>query len=152
MLSLAIEKTAVKNFMGQLLRESHFDLFFVRNIDLTLTTHISISGKLENKSDEKVYTTWGDQRPLIFDLIKRGTKPGLLKIVFSHPTPTEIHTNAAALFLNLTYENNGVSFTTATSQREFALDKTLDTTWDEWVLRFFTKINIKTINNLEDKT
>jgi hypothetical protein len=145
MLSLTIDTTAVKNFMGQLLREEHFDVFAVRNIELTLATHISVSGKLEDNT----YTTWGDLRPLVYDLIKRGDKPRLLKIIFSHSKPAEVYGNAAALFLNLIYEKDGVSFTTATSQREFALDKSLDSLWDEWVQNFFTKINVSVINQRE---
>ncbi|MCL2187246.1 MAG: DUF5721 family protein [Defluviitaleaceae bacterium] len=154
MLSLALPPAAVKNFMGQLLRETQFDFFAVRNVELTLATHISISGLLETEGEEapgkKKYTSWGELRPLVYDLIKRATKPKLIKIVFSHPAPVDIHTNAAALFLNMTYEGDRIIFTTATSQQSFALEKTLDTAWDEWVQTFFINKNISVENNLGD--
>ncbi|MCL2499405.1 MAG: DUF5721 family protein [Defluviitaleaceae bacterium] len=153
MLSLAIDTTAVKEFMNRLLREDGFDFFAVRNVELTLATFISVSGKLENENGDENksirYTTWGDIRSLVYDLIKRGTKPKLIKIIFSHPAPVEVHTNAAALFVNLTYEGDRVSFTTATAQREFALDKTLDAAWDDWMRKCFVKLNVNVTDNLE---
>jgi hypothetical protein len=146
MLAFTLNATAVKDFMGRLLREAQFDFFCVRTVELTLNTHISISGKLENQDKPQTFVTWGELRPLVHDLIKRGIKPKLIKIIFSHPSPTDIHTNAAALFLNMTYEKDGVNFTTATAQREFVLEKSLDNTWDEW-MRAFCKTNIGVVDN-----
>ena len=150
MLSLSVTPTAVKSFMGSLLRETHFDHFLIRNIELTLTTHISISGLIETEDAEakKSYISWGTIRSLVFDLIKRGDKPKLLKIVFSHPTPEDVHENAAALFLNMTYEKDSVSFITATAQQSFSLEKSLNSTWDEFVKSFFINIKLPVINNL----
>jgi len=90
------------------------------------------------------YISWEALRPLIFAIIKTGEKPKQIKIVFSYKSKeiTTIHTNAAALFLNMTYENGGVNFTTATAQKNFALDKSLDDNWDEWVRGFFNKSGI----------
>jgi hypothetical protein len=144
MLALTLDATAVKDFMGRLLREDLFDSFAVRSVDLTLTTRISISGALEGDDAAKpnAHASWGDLRPLVYDLVKRGTKPKLLKIIFSYAVPVEIHANAAALFLNLTYENDGVVFTTATAQRDFIMEKSLDAAWDEWVRGFFGRVGV----------
>ncbi|MCL2604068.1 MAG: DUF5721 family protein [Defluviitaleaceae bacterium] len=151
MLSLKIDETAVKEFMNRLLRGDLFDTLSVRAAELTLATHIAISGKLENENAPEAapFSAWGDMRPLVYDLIKRGTKPKLMKIIFSHPAPADIHTNAAALFLNLIYEKDTVTFTAATAQREFALDKTLDAAWDTWVREFLAKLGITITDNLE---
>ena len=80
----------------------------------------------------------------ILPIIKTSAKPKLVKIVFSYKAQdaAAIHANAAALFLNMVYENDTVSFTTATAQKEFALDKSLDDSWGEWVRGFFVRKNI----------
>jgi len=138
----------VRNFMGKILREDILDAFAVRNVELTLLTHIAISGKREDDEEDKKYITWGEVRPMAYELIKNGAKPKNIKIVFSHVAPGEVHENAAALFLNFVYENDGATFTTATAQREFALDKSLDAAWDEWVEKYFADIKV----TLERKT
>ena len=142
MLALALDSAAVKSFMNRLLLENFFDTHEVRAVELTLATRISIAGALEDAEDSGGYITWASLRPVVTTLIKSGPKPKCMKIVFAHPAPAQLHTNAAVLFLNLTYENDSVSFTTATSQREFALDKSIDTIWDEWVQDFFVRMGV----------
>jgi len=122
---------------------------------LTLAVHIAIDGRINSSErtqneefdkvpgDEKKYTTWAELRPLVYDLIRRDTiKPQLIKLVFSHAQPTAVHPNAAALFINLAYEKDAITLTTGTAQREFALDKSLDTDWIAWVEAFFTQIGV----------
>ena len=93
----------------------------------------------ESKPQHQGYISWEALRPLIFSIIKTGAKPKQIKVVFSYKAAeiTTIHPNAAALFLNMTYENDQVYFTTATAQKNFALDKSLDDNWDGWVRNFF---------------
>ena len=154
MIAVAMDTAAVKGFMGQLLREDILDEFEVRGVEIGLSTRISINGALEAPSTEETedskppntsYITWEALRPLVYAIIKTGTKPGMIKIVFSYKAEAvkEVHTNAAALFLNMVYENDAVSFTSATSQKEFILDKSLDDSWDEWVREFLTRKNIQ---------
>ena len=163
MRAFAIPQTEVKRFMGQLLKETRFDDFAARSAELTLAVHIAIDGKLEEEPEEVEETaenknapvgkgangnkgakwaTWAKLRPMVYDLVRNGGKPRFMKFVFSHGQAAEVHPNAAALFLNLTYEHDRVSFTTATAQREFALDKSLDEAWDAWVQDFFAKSGI----------
>jgi len=136
MLALELNKTMVKSFMGQILREEIFDSFEVRSVELATLTRISIDGGLAEG-----FVSWQALRPLIYTIIKASLKPRHVKIIFSYRASeaVRIHPNAAALFLNLIYENDGVTFTTATAQKEFALDKTLDTAWDEWMIKFFAQ-------------
>ena len=152
MISVEMDNAAVKGFMGQLLREDILDEFEVRGVEIGLATRISINGALEasitaeteTSKPTVVYITWEALRPLIYTIIKTGAKPSLVKIVFSYKAQDAktIHTNAAALFLNMVYENDAISFTTATAQKEFALDKSLDDSWDGWIRGFFTRKNI----------
>ena len=148
MLALQLDSTAVKTFMGQILREDIFDQFEVRSIDILAATRINIDGLLEAEPEEDKkpgFTTWGALRPLVLGIIKASPKPKHVKIVFSYRAgeACEIHANAAALFLNMAYENDAVTFTTGASQREFALDKSLDESWDEWVRGFFAKAGLQ---------
>jgi len=141
---------AVKGFMGKLLREDILDKFEVRGVELSLNIRISINGVLESPDANEEgpvspgYISWETLRPMVYDIIKAGAKPRQIKIIFSYKAEDvkAIHPNAAALFLNMVYENDTVSFTTATAQREFALDKSLDDSWDEWVRGFFVSKNI----------
>jgi len=159
MLAVAMDAGLVKGFMGRLLREDTLDEFEVRGVEIGLNTRVSINGVLETaegSSEENAqeiktpatYIAWGALRPLVYSIIKTSAKPRLVKIVFSYKAPdiANIHANAAALFLNMVYENDAVSFTTATAQKEFALDKSLDISWDEWVRGFFMRKNIIVTN------
>jgi len=132
MLALEMEKTQVKNFMAKLLKENLFDAFEARTIEILTTPRITIEA-----------AAWNQTRPLVYEIIKLCPKPKQIKIFFAHANPQEIHTNAAALFLNLMYENDGITFTTATSQKEFSLEKTLNPAWDNFVRDFFSRADIK---------
>jgi len=154
MIAVTMEQQAVKGFMNRLIREDVLDAFEARACELVLNARISINGALEappaTEGEEETrpqnlgHIAWEDLRPLIFAIIKTGAKPKMIKIVFSYKAAQAkaIHPNAAALFLNMVYENDAVTFTTATAQREFALDKSLDDTWDEWVRGFFVQNGI----------
>ena len=154
MIAVTMDNAAVKGFMGRLLREDVLDEFEVRGVEIGLNTRVSINGALEAGEDVKddvkaaAYVTWEAMRPLVYSIIKTSAKPKLVKIVYSYNAKeaADIHANAAALFLNMVYENDTVSFTTATAQREFALDKSLDNSWDEWVRGFFMRKNIAVID------
>ena len=151
MLALELDKTAVKPFMGQLLRDPLFDSFEVRSVEIITNIRTSIDGQLEGETPEADappqkpgFITWEALRPLVYAIIKTSPKPRYIKVVFSYKAAVacDIHSNAAALFLNLAYENDGVHFTTGTAQREFVFEKTLDSAWDEWVQGFFVKNNL----------
>jgi len=151
MLALEIEKVSVKGFMGRLLRENIFDMYEVRSLEMAITTKMTVDGVRipENETEQSQETkrnsfiSWGELRPLMYEIIKLSAKPKYMKVVFSFANPHEIHINAAALFLNLIYENDSVTFTTATAQKEFVLDKSLDLVWDEWVRNFLNSFNVR---------
>ena len=149
MIAVNLDAASIKGFMGRMLREDMLDEFEVRGVEIGVDIRISINGALEAVTEDETpkpqgFTTWGALRPLVYTIIKSCPKPKLLKIVFSYSAKDahQLHTNAAALFLNMVYENDNLSFTTATAQKEFALDKTLDNSWDEWVRGFFIQKNI----------
>ena len=141
MLALELSDDLVKGFMGRLLKEDIFDEFKVRSIDILAKNRFSLDGEFAG-SEAKDFSAWSEMQPLVFEIIKQMGRPSVLKIVFSHKEPQVIHENASALFLNLMYDRGKLSFTTATSQKAFSLEKTLDSTWDEWMRGFFGSIGI----------
>ena len=141
MLALELSDDLVKGFMGRLLKEDIFCDFKVRSVDILAKNRFSLDGEISG-GDGKDYSMWSEVRPLVFEIVKQMGKPSVFKIVLSHKEPHAIHENASALFLNLMYENGKVSFTTATSQKAFSLEKTLNSTWDEWMRKFFSSIGI----------
>ena len=138
MRAYAIGESEVKGFMNRLLREALFDGYEVRGVEISAMTRVDISG--ETEADEtRRFCLWSELRPLVRLIIQQGEKPRAVKIVFSCGAEVcaAVHENASALFLNLLYENGGVTFTAATAQKQFALDKSLDAAWDDYVSRFF---------------
>ena len=141
MLALELSGESVKAFMGRLMKEGIFDDFKVRSVDILAKNRFSLDGEIA-ASEAKDFSMWSEMQPLVFEIVKQMGRPSVLKIVFSHKEPLSVHENASALFLNLMYDNGKVSFTTATSQKAFALERTLDSTWDEWMRSFFSSIGI----------
>ena len=155
MVALEITNSDVKNFMGQLLRQDIFDQFEVRSIEIATAMRMSIDGLVLSDDPEATasFSTWEALRPLVYEIIKSSTKPKYVKIVFSYKASAvgEIHPNAAALFLNLSYENDGVTFTTGTGQKEFLFDKSLDSNWDEWIRGFFVKVGLAVVDRMQEE-
>ena len=141
MLALELSDDLVKGFMGRLLREDIFNDFKVRSVDILAKNRFSLDGEISG-GETKDFSMWSEVRPLIFEIVKQMGKPSVLKIVLSHKEPQSIHENASALFVNLIYDNGKVNFTTATSQKAFSLERTLDSTWDDWMRSFFGSIGI----------
>ena len=142
MIVLEMGEDMVKGFMGRLLKEDIFGEFRVRSVDVLAKNRFSIDGEYAD-GEARAFSHWKELRPLVFEIVRLMGRPGLMKIVFSHSEPAGVHENASALFLNLMYDGGRLSFTTATSQRAFALEKTLDQAWDGWVRGFFASISIE---------
>ena len=162
MLNLKIESGDVKEFMGALLMSEKFDFLEVRGVDVTTFTHFNISGQkiiqavtsTTEEGDEKVveelkvkatFCKWAEIRPIVHSFIKGGAKPSHIKIIFSM-NPDEalkLHENGAAMYLNVAYNGEEVYFTSATAQRGFSLDKSLDHVWEDYLVEFFKTNGIK---------
>jgi len=165
MLNLKIESGEVKSFMAALLMSDTFDFFEVRGADITTLTHFNISGQKlltgapaessdddgdnDNKPVKASYCKWAEIRPFAHNIIKGGVRPSYLKIIFSME-PAEavkLHENSAAMYLNIMYNGEEVYFTSATAQRGFSLDKSLDHVWEDYLREFFktNRINAREI-------
>lgn len=146
MLALQLEKQHVKQFMNLLLRGETFDIFEMRTVDIAAHVHTNINGAADFTADAATeqkphFSTWGSVRQLVYEVIKACGKPRSCKIVLSYPADAvqNIHSNAAALFLNIIYDAGEINITTGTSQREFIYEKTLEATWEDYVRQFFAK-------------
>lgn len=136
----------VKTFMNTLLRGDLFDAFEARGISLQTFTRFEIdcvrcdapneSAEAEQKTK---YCIWGGVKEHTLNIIKGKTPPKNLKIRFclSGAKAEEIHKNAAALHMTLTYEGGVISVLTGAAQKNFSLDKELDSAWDSHVLSLF---------------
>ena len=149
MISFNIPEQDTKEFMAKLFKEDLFDKFEIRSLSIDTFTNFSISGKIASEEGEKKYCTWQEIRPYALAIIKGKIKPSAIKIVFSpsEEVISSIHTNAASLHLTLNFNGEKITFTTATSQKNFSLDKHLDEVWDEFILKYFKQNNIAVLND-----
>lgn len=153
MISFTIDDT--KEFMNLLLKQTAFDHFHIRQIDITTFANFQING-LKNKDyfslaekeliTEK-YCFWEEIRPFAFQIIKGQKLPKNIKIIFSMPENKKelVCPIPATFFLNIIFEQNTLTCTTGCSLKTFSMDKTAHYAWDEWVLSFFHKLKIAII-------
>jgi hypothetical protein len=159
---IALNIPDVKNFMSKLLVQGVFDSFLLVEAELLCGIGYTIRGRRNREWYEKEellelseveYTSLGEQRGLLYQLIKGKKPPQSMKLVLLLPKENtkrfleEIEREKdgetiEGLFLNLRYEKGEISLTTGTSLTVFTMDKTIDNGWDEWVKRFLTNLEI----------
>ena len=68
-----------------------------------------------------------------------------MKIIFSMESAEaqKLHENGAAMHLNIQYSGEEIYFTSATAQKGFSLDKSLDHVWEDYLKEFFDANKIK---------
>ncbi len=147
-----ITESDVKAFMGILFKNTIFDFFEVRELEVATFSKFYINGILDkdyldgslSKEVTRNYSTWEELKPYVFNIIKGNKRPKVIKIVFSMPIEKlgEIHQNASALFLNIVFENEEIQFTTANSEKVFSMDRSVDGVWDDYIKKFFKDNNI----------
>lgn len=142
----------VKGFMSDLLKNSTFDLFEVRLVNIQTFTTFEINGILDkdfftlDEQDElhRNYCLWSEIKPFAFQMIKGSRLPKTIKLIFSvsNKEMVEICEKASAMFLNITFENGIITCMTGSSQKDFSFDKSVEYSWDAYVNEFFSKNNI----------
>ncbi|MCL2618523.1 MAG: DUF5721 family protein [Defluviitaleaceae bacterium] len=148
MLIYRITDPELNVFMARLFKEAVFDTFEVRGLEVCTFTEFRISGALDKDFDgtdtDAAYCAWGRLKPFAVDFIKGRKRPRLIRITLSHPSAAaaQLHPNAAALFLNINYELDEAQITTGASQKNFALDKSVEGVWDDYIEAFFAQHNI----------
>ena len=97
--------------------------------------------------DQRTYSTWGELRPIIYQIIKGNRTPTSFKMVFllSQKNTENVlsksglpykYEDIGGLFLNIRFDQNGLYLITGTSIKIFTLDKSLDKVWEKDVKTF----------------
>lgn len=144
---LGLQIADIKDFTNKLFRQEVFDHFLVPEAAFTTTFSIAIDGSSVSEEGKPVCATWGDLRPLAFQIVKGQTLPKGFKIVLRLNEENTNKTLAscglsyapeevAGLFLNIYYENGQIRCTTGASLTVFSLDKTLEKEWGKVICRF----------------
>lgn len=132
MISLEIINT--KNFMTKLFKEEAFDSFAMVSLEIMSFASFEIKQKQET-------VLWKELRPFAFQIIKSGTTPKFIKLVFSLTKEASEAIKADTnFFLNIYYtsgEDGQLVATTGTSMKTFSLDKSGDHFWEDEVKKFF---------------
>jgi len=148
-----------KNCMSHLLLKSTFDGFSFIEGEITTFNKFTFDGYIHKEffeeAPEQTHSDWKDLREFCFSLIKGKRTPLGFKFVLSlNPKHFEkfIETNVLegfqpdnikGLYLNFKYDGTNLQCVTGTSLSIFTLDKSLENAWDEYVKKFFSKMEIE---------
>jgi hypothetical protein len=148
MLIFKIADSDVRAFMDKLLRGQTFYAFEVRDIEIFALTQVTLSGKLDNSflevPTESAFCTWALLQPYVFTLIKGTRRPKSIKLTLTMPKEQmeTLHQNAALCALNIRFMDGEILITTATSQKTFVPDKSVEHIWDDYATHFFQENGI----------
>lgn len=140
MLAFTINDT--KQCMGHLLKDDTFDHFTFRQGEISAYGSFTLNGIKDEsyftEDDKEPFCLWADMKPFVFQSVKGKRLPKSMKLVLSLPQDkTEEYPNAKAVFLNLLFREGTLLCTTSVAQKNFSLEKKLETQWEEDVLSFF---------------
>ncbi len=144
---LAFTVLDTKRFMSLLLKGDAFDDFHLRQAEISSFSHISIDGKrdpdyYEGEETEK-WCSWAEMKHILFEIIRGKKKPKSMKLVLSRSSEEAgTYPNSSALFWNLLFRENTLLCTLSIAQTVFSLDKTDESTWENWVFDFCQKHEI----------
>lgn len=148
MLYLTVNNT--KNFMSLILKNSTFDSFEVRLINIQTFVSFEINCRLDKDYCEEEssllheFSLWSELKPYIFQIIKGTKPPKSFKIILSLDSNKKeaVFQNASALFFNILFDGKNIICSTGVSQKNFSLDKTLEYSWDNYISNFLSENNI----------
>lgn len=152
--------TNVKQFMKTLLVSTAFDKLLLSEATIKMGQTFSIDGHLnpefytkEDKEFSMKLSTWESLRPYCFSIIKGQKTPLYFRFVFylndkqkaallanteTALTPLDVD----GLSLNIKYDGQVLTLTTATSLNIFTLDKSLEHALDRYVCNYLTSRQI----------
>lgn len=155
---ISLNLTSQKTFISHLLLKETFDNFQFIEGEIVTFNKFTIDGFIQKKfyeSDEKLpeYSYWKNLRDYCFSIIKGKQTPLSFRFIFRlSPQNTKrlLVQNALdfqphdiqGLYLNITFDTNGLKCITGTSLKLFSLDKSLEKTWDASVQNFFEQKEI----------
>lgn len=154
MVALKIEET--KLFTKKLFIGETFDSMLVREAEIVTFNRFKIDGRVHQgyySADEielqKIggFSAWRVLKPFCFSLIKGSKLPESFYLIFQLSPSAEEHflknrnllhlaEQVNGLYINIRYEEQGITCITGMSVKQFTMDKTLDREWDESVKQF----------------
>ncbi|MCM1568416.1 MAG: DUF5721 family protein [Roseburia sp.] len=160
---LALQITAMKPFMNQLLAGDTFDIFLLEEATVSTANTYTIDGHInaefypmaERTPDRLPYELqpWSELKGLCFDLIKGRHTPLYFKFVFllkpeqtkallekEKLNPADIRLKS--LVLTVKYDGSKAILTTGSSYETFVMDKTADVIWDRNLAKYLSMKNI----------
>lgn len=154
---LALQITAMKNFMSQLLTGDAFDIFLLEEATLTTATTFQIDGHINTEFFPMAERTpellpyefqpWSEIKGLCFQLIKGKHTPLYFKFVMQLKPEKMIamlekeklsakDTQLKSLVLTIKYDGGKAILTTGSSYQTFVMDKTADVVWDRQLSKY----------------
>lgn len=155
----ALQIEDIKEFTRQLFIGDTFDHFLIREARIVTFNSFQMDGRVRpgyySRDEAEVqrieeFSFWSVLRPFCFSLIKGKRLPESFHLVLQLSeeekerflagraagfSPEEVN----GLYLNIRYEDKGLSCVTGTSVSRFTMDKTLDQEWDRAVKEFLKK-------------
>lgn len=155
---ISLNLTSQKMFISHLLLKNTFDSFQFVEGEIVTFNKFTIDGFVQRNFYEEnenlpEYSYWKNIKEYCLTLIKGKQTPLSFRLIFRlSPNNTERllkqkeldfqPQDVQGLYLNITFESNGLKCITGTSLKSFSFDKSLEKAWDEMVLRFFEQQQI----------
>ena len=143
----------VKAFTSQLFAGEEFDDFLLYEAQFSTSATFTIDGRVNEPfvGEEQMqlpdfregFVTWRKLKKICFEIIKGRKVPQQFKVVLKlsekqtgsflrEKDAASYQEQISALFLNISFRENHLTCTTGTMMKEFSMDKTLETLWDEY--------------------
>lgn len=155
---ISLNLTSQKMFISHLLLKNTFDSFQFVEGEIVTFNKFTIDGFVQRNFYEEnenlpEYSYWKNIKEYCLTLIKGKQTPLSFRLIFRlSPNNTERllkqkeldfqPQDVQGLYLNITFDSNGLKCITGTSLKSFSFDKSLEKAWDEMVLRFFEQQQI----------
>ncbi len=133
--------------MSRLLINNMFDDFLLSNLKLTTMVDFEIDGKCNKEWDdfEGEYISWSRIKPIVYGLIKGSKTPSKMKIIMltEEANDDEGVISKDKKVINIKYDNDELTITTAISMATFSLDNTKAKEWDNVVEKLLSDNEIE---------
>ncbi len=151
---LGLTVTHLRDFTQHLFIKDSFDSFFLSEARFATSFTAEFDGKALSENAPQPYISWGQLRPVAFQLIRGKELPKSFSLVLVYPTEKTAALLAAAeretdpemlpsLFINLRYRQEQLMLTTGVSEKSFYPDFGLPKLWDREVLKILAELGLE---------
>ena len=151
---LGLSVTRLGEFTRHLFVKDSFDSFYLSEARFATGFTAQFDGKTLSENAPAPYISWGQLRPVAFQLIKGKELPRSFSLVLVYPDEKTAAFLAAAgrdadpetlpsLFINLRYRQEQLMLTTGISEKSFYPDFELPKLWDRQVLNILRELGLE---------